>query len=958
MTSSTAARSVWAKSLRGDEEVARGAEGGQGPITHWLSLPQHLEDTGEIAAELWDRGFWASSICNRLAERLGSPEAARGLVRLLAGTHDVGKASPAFLAQEPALADAMAEHGMRIDASVRHDPDRSQVRHELVSFCSLRDWAIACGADQTLALQLGSIVGAHHGRPLDPKLVIRTEHLPRLRGIGAWEELRQELLDRAASRPDVEPHLDRILRAELRQSDLVLLTGMLIIADWIASNIDFFPLARVGEQIAPSADPEARLRAAWAAFAPAPNWAPRLENDQDPDDLFTTRFELPAGASPHPVQREFVELAQTIRDPGLLILEAPMGAGKTEAALAAAEILAARFGRNGLFFALPTQATSDAIFTRLHAWADRAGIGTSVFLAHGRAKLNEEFFELMRAARFGSIDPGERGAQAGSVVAHRWFSGSKKGPFASLVVGTIDQVLFGSLASRHLALRQLALAGKVVVIDEVHAYDTYMGEFLLRAVEWLGAYGVPTVMLSATLPSERRQDLVAAYERGRAADRGVTLSNTDLAALSAPLAGDIGYPVLVASGGPTVEARLPGWTGSERSVAVERIDDELATLSALLGDRLSDGGCVAVIRNTVGRAQETAAHLRAAFPETPVILAHSRFLAEDRVARDRELLDRFGSPSRSTGRPERSIVVATQVIEQSLDLDFDLMVSDLAPIDLLLQRTGRLHRHERPEGSRPRKVEDPRLVLAGVDWAAEPPGTVAGSKRIYGEHLCLRTLAVLEGRDRIALPDDIAPLVQAAYSDREPAVSGEWVAPLARAKGDFERKRAKDRHTAEPFLLRSVPRSRTSLVKWALNSVGDAESGERRGRAAVRLSGESLEIFALFGSEDERLHTPDWWGDGPAEVPLNSVPDRKTARRILRAAVRIPEGQCQRYGIEQLITDLENLPVNAPQWLQQAIELRGELMVVFDRDGRCVLPRAVLRYSERDGLIVEARDDC
>lgn len=955
MALSSASWAVWAKSFRGDDEL--GISGGPGPVTHWLSLPQHLEDAGGIAVELWDRGFWASSIRNRLAERLGSVDAARGLVRLLAETHDVGKASPAFLAQEPTLADAMAEHGLKVEAAVRHDPDRSLVRHELISLLSLRDWVAARGAEWKLATQLGSVVGTHHGRPVDPLLVGRVEQLPLLRGTGKWESLRQELVDLAASRPDVAPHLDRILRAELRQSDLVLLTGMLIIADWIASNIDFFPLVRVGERFAPNADPAARSRTAWAAFAPAPNWSPQFESGQDPDAFFRTRFQLPAGARPHAVQREFLALAQTIQEPGLLILEAPMGAGKTEAALAAAEMLAARFGRNGLFFALPTQATSDAIFTRLRAWADRAGIGTSVFLAHGRADMNEEFFELMRAARFGSIDPGERGAQPGSVIAHRWFSGSKKGPFASLVVGTIDQVLFGSLASRHLALRQLALAGKVVVIDEAHAYDTYMSQFLLRAVEWLGAYGVPTVMLSATLPAERRQDLVAAYERGRAADRGVKLSSADLAELSAPLAGDIGYPVLVASGDSAVEVGLPEWTGSERSVVVDRIDDGLPTLAAMLGDRLSDGGCAVVIRNTVGRAQETAAHLRAAFPETPVILAHSRFLAEDRVARDRELLDHFGSPSRSTGRPVRAIVVATQVIEQSLDLDFDLMISDLAPIDLLLQRTGRLHRHERADGSRPSKVRVPRLVLTGADWASEPPEIVGGTKRIYGEHLCLRTLAVLDGRDRIALPGDIAPLVQAVYSDREVAGSDAWVEPLAEAKTEFERKRHKDEHTAEPFLLRPVPRSRTSLSKWALNSVGDAESGERRGRAAVRLSGESLEVFALFGSEDEQLRTPDWWSGGPVEVPLVGAPDRHTARRILRAAVRIPEGQCQRYGIEQLITDLENLPVNASQRLQQAIELRGELMVVFDSDGRCVLPRAVLRYSERDGLSVEARDD-
>jgi CRISPR-associated helicase Cas3 len=419
---------------------------------------------------------------------------------------------------------------------------------------------------------------------------------------------------------------------------------------------------------------------------------------------FAARF----GPRPRPVQVAAVEIALAQPEPGLVIVEAPMGEGKTEAALLAAEALAARSGADGCFVALPTRATTDAMFSRVLRWMQALPglpVDTSVVLAHGTANLNDEYRGLLRRAWIREVGQDEAG------IAHHWLNGRKRGPLAQFVVGTIDQVLFAGLKSRHLMLRHLGLAGKVVIIDECHAYDVFMSRYLDAVLHWLGAYGTPVVLLSATLPAARRAELVRAYDSGRGAE-------------TVALPEDPGYPVVVASGMP---ARAVPAGGAARAVRLDRLPDDLDVLAGLLRDALAGGGCAVVVRNTVGRVQETADRLVEIFGADEVTVTHSRFLACDRARLDTDLLRRFGPPGPGVERPARHVVVASQVVEQSLDVDFDLMVTDLAPVDLVLQRTGRLHRHDRP---RPAGLEQPRCVLVGVqDWAATPPRAVPGSRR-------------------------------------------------------------------------------------------------------------------------------------------------------------------------------------------------------------------------------------
>jgi len=265
---------------------------------------------------------------------------------------------------------------------------------------------------------------------------------------------------------------------------MVLLSALVIVADWIASS-DLFDAAELGAQ--PSQTTAERGERAWRELDFPRPWeaAPSVT---DAATLLTSRFALPAGATPHATQTAFVDMALTIERPELMILESEMGSGKTEAALLAAEILASRFGLSGIFVGLPTQATADGMFSRILDWAERLEleVPASVFLARGRAMLNLEYAQKSREAYFRSMGDEHRAGREASdstVIAHRWFADPRRGPLSNFVVGTVDQALFAGLRSRYVMLRHLALASKVVVIDEVHAYDVYMRQYLDETLE-------------------------------------------------------------------------------------------------------------------------------------------------------------------------------------------------------------------------------------------------------------------------------------------------------------------------------------------------------------------------------------------------------------------------------------------------------------------------------------------
>lgn len=917
---------VWAKT--GRDEV--------GCVTHWLPLHEHLADTAAVAGLLVDR--WVSpQVVRRIARDFdGDADDVRRLAVWLAAVHDVGKASPAFAVKNSTLADAMRLYGLIAAPALAKDLSRSAVSHQLVGQVAVVDWLVSELAfpRRVAAMQWAAIVGSHHGVPPSPGASLLVGDHAYLSGVGAWAEARNAILTWAADMVGGLGALRPYASVALSRPSQVLLTAIVIIADWIASNAAYFPLdaLHTANQPPRAPDPARTARRAeigWRALDLPARWAPQPLGS-DIDTVFAARFDR-AGMPARAVQVAAVEAAQKMPRTAMVIVEAPMGEGKTEAALLAAEVLAARSGADGCFVALPTRATSDAMFGRVHRWMEvLPGLPpqASVTLAHGTASLNDTFDGLLRGGNVACVGDGDDEAP----IAHYWLRGRKKGPLAQFVIGTIDQVLFAGLKSRHLMLRHLALAGKVVIIDEVHAYDVYMSVYLDRVLHWLGAYGVPVVLLSATLPPTRRALLLRAYESG-------------LGELELGPDVDPGYPAVLATG---LAPRAVAASTSTTSVIIEKCADGLDELVALLRFRLGDGGCAVVVRNTVTRVQETADRLIEEFGGENVTVNHSRFLACDRARTDRELLRRFGPPGKDSERPERHIVVASQVVEQSLDVDFDLMVTDLAPVDLVLQRIGRLHRHER---DRKPLLRDARCVLVGVeDWCGAPVRAVAGSRRVYSEHTLLRSAALLRERNTIELPGDIAPLVQHGYST-QPLGPPDWQTAMDRARAADEAATAQRRERAKDFLLAEAGGAKTTMLGWVDAGVGDADD-DPRGVAQVRDGDESLEALVVVRDQDGGLLTPAWIERGGAtQLPLDHPISHSLARTVAACTLRFPPALCHNGIVDQVISALKR---NRFASFDASPLLKGCHVLVLGTD-RTVLLRlrdsAVrLTYDPRRGL--------
>ncbi|GAA0900992.1 type I-E CRISPR-associated protein Cse1/CasA [Streptomyces thermoalcalitolerans] len=944
---SVATRQVWAKHERKTDS--------------WLPLWRHMADSGAVAGLLWQH-WLPRSVRTLVGEALPAGEAdAYVLVRFLAAVHDVGKATPAFACQVESLAGAMRDVGLDMPMAREYGQDRRLAPHGLAGQLLLQEWmAERFGLRGRASGQFAVVAGGHHGVPPDHQQIHDLQlrpHLLRHPGPSenVWRQVQYELMDAYAQATGARSRLPEWGQVRLPQTVQVVLTAVVILADWIASAPELFPYDPESWQPSGPLGEQRRLRTAWDELDLPKPWSPE-EPQHSPVELFARRFPKLKGSAIRPVQSEAVQAARSMPEPGLLVIEAPMGEGKTEAALAAAEVLAARSGAGGVLVALPTRATGDAMFPRLLEWleqlpadAEEENRRLTVVLAHAKAALNRLWAGLLRRRQPSllSIDPderhqqGEANAKPSVLHAHQWLRGRKKQLLASFGVATIDQVLFAGLKSRHLALRHLAVAGKVVVIDEVHAYDAYMGRYLERVLEWLAAYRVPVVLLSATLPQERRRALVAAYA-GPAAD-GVE-TNVDA------------YPLITAvcSGQPVLSTRPSAASGRRTQVALERLDDDLEVLADRLERELADGGCALVVRNTVDRVLQTADILRQRLGEDAVTVAHSRFLAADRAAKDAELLRRFGPNGKE--RPARHVVVASQVAEQSLDIDFDLLVTDLAPVDLVLQRMGRLHRHRRP---RPRRLSQPRCLITGVDWSATPPQPVKGTCAVYrSEYVLLRSLAVLEpylDGAALELPGDISPLVQTAYGE-QPVGPRTWAQKLSELREAHEELLAEKREKAGSFLLGPVGRPGRPVYGWLEAAAGDADD-TREGRAQVRDSAETLEVLVVQRQADGRLTTVPWLDDGHEggrgglELPTDFAPSRRAAEAVAASALTLPGRFSSPWLIDKTIAELEQFMV--PAWQAKDCPwLAGELILVLDADCQCRLAGFQLTYSRADGLRV------
>lgn len=876
--------------------------------THGLSLVQHMLDAGSVAARLWDT-WLAPGLQRRFSEHLHlSMEDTRALVCWLAATHDMGKATPEFTCQYDRQENneyfsAYRKRIRQAKFDLPHDltvPDKSGVHphnkySQSILIHLLTDNKNVEGMPREVAVTLASISGAHHGIPagyfsnsLERNILILEQLSPQ------WHAVWQELYDITVERFGATSALQQLAEHghPIPVAVQFCITGFVIMSDWIASNPDFFPMGTFG-----SAEQEQRARIGWQALGLEQRWTAALDTNPDTPaaDLYASRFGW-NNPTLRPMQEVVVEAARSMQSGGMMCIEAPMGQGKTEAGLIAAEFLAQATGRTGVAFAAPTQATSNALFDRVVEWVkyQTADVAQehggpiephSMFLGHSKNRFNKSYEALSEADIFDeSPTPGRENNRkmlrpGTSLARHSWLSGTKKGLLSSFVVCTIDQVLMTALQARHVMLRYLGLASKVVIIDEVHAYDAYMSKYLSTALYWLGQMNAPVILMSATLPADIRTHLMVRYAEGLkvrtdssspqtkqnlssreryAARQARTQSNTIL---------DLDYPVihtLTAEDNGTPKKWKVEQPAEQTEIGLKLIDDSPESVLNILEPLANDHGCAAVICNTVGRAQEMHAFLSERFGEEHVILTHSRFTATHRAEQEELLVSKLGKKAHyseadgeDSSRPHRLIVVGTQVIEQSLDLDFDVMITDFAPVDLVLQRMGRLHRHDsRSSSERTPAYRKPVCYVRGVETFGSydaAPDFPYGSKAVYEPKILFSSYAQLlphfDG-EPIRIPADISPLVQKSYQkSMSDEIPKSWADGYMSAEQEYLQNQKSAITRASNYLLRvRTPDDRTmaDCMQHLLESVDRRFSDDQIGEAKVRGTYASLEVIAII----------------------------------------------------------------------------------------------------------------
>ncbi|WP_338029803.1 CRISPR-associated helicase Cas3' [Gluconacetobacter takamatsuzukensis] len=700
-----------------------GVGGLSGPAMH--PLVAHMLDVAAVAVLL---PGWSQCTLDR--RQIG----------FLVALHDIGKLMPGFQAKVP-------EHWPRAAfgplsstlAAASHDADGLALLNAMADAELAPLFGLSPSGRRWLALERGALfraVAGHHGRPVAETRADRLDDRTMV-----WARRIVGLLFEVFRPPPIPlPDASALRRLEWR------LAGLTVTADWIGSRVEWFPYVAPGELADPAAYfwnhalPRAHSAVTRAGLAPMA---------VAPFAGVGGLFDHISQPSPAQALAEGVALPD---GPALIVIEDLTGSGKTEAALTMAHRLMAVGRGAGLFVALPTMATANAMYDRLATAYRRLfqpSAHPSLALAHGRASLDERFADALAPdddmARAGSVMEGTAEAHCAAWLG----SQSRRALMAQVGVGTIDQALMAVLPVRFATVRQQGLAEKILIVDECHAFDPYMRREMIELLRFHAAMGGSAILLSATLTRRVRQALIDAFRSGLGG-KPVPLSAT-------------AYPlVTVAGGGEVDEHACAARSGLARSVAVRRLADVDAALGEVRRGAAA-GAAVAWIRNSVDDVIETARTLRA--QGVDVLVFHARFAMVDRLAIERDVLARFGKNGLAGQRA--AVLMASQVIEQSLDLDFDLLCTDLAPMDLLIQRAGRLWRHSRAG----RPVAALEMLVVSPEPVAEPDGlwvrrVLPRTAAVYRDPALLwRTARALFARGCIDSPGEIRALIEAAGDD-------------------------------------------------------------------------------------------------------------------------------------------------------------------------------------------------
>lgn len=938
----------------------------------------HLIDVAAVTHKIW-REVLPTATKKRIAEAFGETnfdrenlEKAGSTVAFIAGLHDLGKCSPPFTLRgknecKKDLTKILEKHGSKENTFVERtrgklqtvkllqlyqnsEFDSSSVKpameapHGYVTAVELPQILVEMfDFNNHLARQISVMIGGHHGVfPSSQKLIdLKSENCI---GRPVWASARKDLADKLAEVFKIKP-LQRNSGAKLDNGTIMIIAGLVSVADWIGSDAQFFncaiadftkefnlDLEEYAEQSKTTAN-KALKELGWL------NWS-EIEQPKQFYELFPDLKKYP----PRGLQREAIEIAGDLKTAGIVVVESPMGEGKTEAAMFLADTWNANLRQRGIYFALPTQATSNQMFGRVKKFLgerfDKKIVNFQ--LTHGHSSLSAEFDTLKKdSKKIQDVYEECSGDECvPHVVAAEWFTYRKRGLLAPFGVGTVDQALMAVLQTKHVFVRLFGLAHKTVIIDEVHAYDAYMSTLLERLLEWLAALGSPVILLSATLPKNRRDALVKAYQRG--------LNAETRASVSVPTDSEDVYPRISYATDSTIKVRHINSSTKTQILHIKKVDDEnfIHELKAKLKNKR---GCVAIICNTVKRSQDIYELLEQdedfkgdAGDGLPKLdLLHSRFRFCDRDRIENKVRLRFGKQGekvkfsengedveKEVKRPDFAVLVSTQIIEQSLDIDFDLMISDLAPVDLLLQRAGRLHRHDR---KRENEFKDATL------WIIEPNRTENNlpnfeNSSVYDEHILLRTWLILRETETIEIPNEIEDLIELVYDKKRECFDKNYQEFWDTTKIKMDEKLKAKRLKAKSCRITDCDDD--DLFENDILNLDEDNPEVHKTLQALTRDDEmpSVSVVVLTQKETESIN-------------LEAKPNKETSEFLLKRETKI-----SKKGLTNLVIADENLKLKS--WKTSAL-LRHHRLLKLNENNEIVLGNFKVSLDENLGIVIE-----
>ena len=704
----------------------------------------HIIDVATVAQELLNPANVVSPRWRQvLAMALNAnPDSLHQWLPFIIALHDIGKITAPFQAQNKEQKERLDELGFDFGGYIRDLHNAGNLHHTIMGQIVLDLEGMPIELSRMWKKILFGMIGGHHGRY---NLKIKPAKR-KWRGVAEppeWQAFRKlaiRILEGYFLRTSSLPEPTNV------SAGIATLNGFTIVCDWLGSDDTIFcpaPEKNLAEYVV-----ESRKRA--KQVIEKANFHQGVRGNAGTS--FQALFNF---TDIRPLQALVDQIPDTIlQKPTITIAETLTGEGKTEFSWGVAHRIAHHTGTNELYVALPTMATSNAMFPRLQEHLrDNLNLSPQLTkLIHGQDFLIEDDLRITTL---------DNGGDEENPISLDWFDSKKQALLAPFGVGTIDQAMLCALLTKHNALRLIGLAGKVVILDEIHAYDAYMLTIIEQLLRWLSAVGSSVILLSATLPLQKRQQLLKAY-----VGREVTLDAEKYAA----------YPaVIVANQDTHCHYLPPPHQPDPKIITWQPIQKTEAEAAEWLLAQVANGGCACWIANTVKRAQDIFSALQCLEHDgVRIDLLHGRLPLEDRQAIEDRVVNELYGPKIKRQPHKKGIIVSTQVLEQSIDIDMDVMASDLAPVDLLLQRAGRLHRHKR-KGQRPTRHKEPRLYIHVC--LHEDNSLRMGDDIFYTEFLLRQTWRVLQTHEgTLTLPQDYRTLIEAVYvaDNHEPDLMDVW----------------------------------------------------------------------------------------------------------------------------------------------------------------------------------------